>query len=70
MAVISAGTRQPDRESYPFGSEFGPGHNSIYNDENGNLMIAYHGETGLTELLRCDMIRRVCFKEDGMTCVV
>lgn len=33
-------------------------------------MIAYHGETGLTELLRCDMIRRVCFKEDGMTSVV
>lgn len=45
--------------------EFGPGHNSFYTDENGNLMIAYHGETGLKEHLRCDMIRRVCFKEDG-----
>ena len=45
--------------------EFGPGHNSFYTDENGNLMIAYHGEMGLKEHLRCDMIRRVCFKEDG-----
>ncbi|MBO4290840.1 MAG: family 43 glycosylhydrolase, partial [Lachnospiraceae bacterium] len=45
--------------------EFGPGHNSFFEDENGNLMIAYHAETGIHEHLRCDMIRRVCFKEDG-----
>ena len=45
--------------------EFGPGHNSFFTDENGDLMIAYHGETGIHEHLRCDMIRKVCFKEDG-----
>lgn len=50
--------------------EFGPGHNSFFTDENGNLMIAYHGETGLKEHLRCDMIRRVCFKEDGTPYIV
>ena len=46
--------------------EFGPGHNSFFTDENGDLMIAYHAETGIHEHLRCDMIRRVCFKEDGV----
>ena len=46
--------------------EYGPGHNSFYTDENGNLMIAYHAETELHEHLRCDMIRRVCYKEDGV----
>ncbi len=45
--------------------EFGPGHNSFFTDENGNLMIAYHAETDIHDHLRCDMIRRVCFKEDG-----
>ncbi len=45
--------------------EFGPGHNSFFEVENGNLMIAYHAETDIYEHLRCDMIRRVCFKEDG-----
>ncbi len=45
--------------------EFGPGHNSFFTDENGNLMIAYHAETAIDEHLRCDMIRNICFKEDG-----
>ncbi len=50
--------------------EFGPGHNSFYTDENGNLMIAYHAETGIHEHLRCDMIRSVCFREDGFPYIV
>ena len=45
--------------------EYGPGHNSFFRDENDNLMIAYHGEMSIHEHLRCDMIRRVCFKDDG-----
>ena len=45
--------------------EFGPGHNSFFKDENGNLMIAYHAEMTIHEHLRCDMIRKVSFKEDG-----
>ncbi|MCR4588573.1 MAG: family 43 glycosylhydrolase [Lachnospiraceae bacterium] len=44
---------------------YGPGHNSFYTNEQGELMIAYHGETGLKETLRCDGIRRVHFRKDG-----
>ena len=45
--------------------EYGPGHNSFYIDEDGNLMIAYHGETALESRLRCDGIRRVHFDIQG-----
>ena len=50
---------------YSVKGEYGPGHNSFYEDEEGNLMIAYHGELGLEEHLRCDGIRRVHFGIDG-----
>ena len=56
--------------SYYLVDEFGPGHNSFFEDEYGNLMIAYHGETEIHEHLRCNMIRRVCFKEDGTPYIV
>ena len=45
--------------------EYGPGHNSFFTNEDGELMIAYHAETGLKETLRCDGIRRVHFRADG-----
>ena len=45
--------------------EYGPGHNSFFVNEDGELMIAYHAETGLKETLRCDGIRRVHFRADG-----
>lgn len=50
---------------YSVEGEYGPGHNSFYVDEDGDLMIAYHGETELTATLRCDGIRRVHFRRDG-----
>lgn len=50
---------------YSVEGEYGPGHNSFYEDEDGDLMIAYHGETGLDQRLRCDGIRRVHFRRDG-----
>ncbi len=50
---------------YSVKGEYGPGHNSFYMDEDGNLMIAYHGELGLEEYLRCDGIRRIHFGKDG-----
>lgn len=50
---------------YSVEGEYGPGHNSFYEDEDGNLMIAYHGEKDPKETLRCDGIRRVHFKKDG-----
>ena len=45
--------------------EYGPGHNSFFVSDDGDLLIAYHAETGLKETLRCDGIRRVHFRPDG-----
>ncbi len=50
---------------YSVEGEFGPGHNAFYTDENGELMISYHGETAIDKTLRCVGIRRVHFKTDG-----
>lgn len=50
---------------YSVKGEYGPGHNSFYENEEGELMIAYHGETDLKDHLRCDGIRRVHFRADG-----
>lgn len=44
---------------------YGPGHNSFFVDDNGNLMIAYHGETSIESRLRCDGIHRVHFNIHG-----
>lgn len=46
---------------YSVDGEYGPGHNSFFSDELGNLWIAYHGETDLESRLRCAGIRRVHF---------
>ena len=51
---------------YSVEGEYGPGHNSFYINENGDLMIAYHGETAIDQHLRCDGIRRVHFRKDGV----
>lgn len=50
---------------YSVKGQYGPGHHSFYRNEWGEWMIAYHGETGLHEHLRCDGIRRVHFRSDG-----
>jgi len=50
---------------YSVEGEYGPGHNSFFEDEDGDLMIAYHGETALDQNLRCDGIRRVHFRRSG-----
>ena len=50
---------------YSVEGEYGPGHNSFFVDDDGNLMIAYHGETSLESRLRCDGIRRVHFDIHG-----
>ena len=46
---------------YSVEGEYGPGHNSFFVDDDGNLMIAYHGETSLESRLRCDGIHRIHF---------
>lgn len=50
---------------YSVAGQYGPGHNSFFVDEDGDLMIAYHGETERTSSLRCNGIRRVHFRKDG-----
>lgn len=50
---------------YSVVGEYGPGHNAFYTNEDGELMISYHGETDIRENLRCDGIRRVHFRYDG-----
>lgn len=50
---------------YSVEGQYGPGHNSFYRSDDGDLMIAFHAETGLREHLRCDGIRRVHFRADG-----
>ena len=50
---------------YSVKGEYGPGHNSFFVDNDGSLMIAYHGETSLESRLRCDGIRRVHFDMEG-----
>ena len=49
---------------YSVKGEYGPGHNSFYVNEEGEVMIAYHAETGIHEHLRCDGIRRVHFRKN------
>ena len=50
---------------YSVPGEYGPGHNAFFTNEDGELMISYHGETAIDEHLRCDGIRRVHFRKDG-----
>lgn len=78
LGLLSAGTsddlltisnwkksKSPVLSFYSVENEYGPGHNSFFEDEMGNLMIAYHGETTLESNLRCDGIRRVHFDIAG-----
>lgn len=50
---------------YSVEGEYGPGHNSFFYNEEGELMISYHAETSADSVLRCDGIRRVHFRKDG-----
>lgn len=51
---------------YSVEGEYGPGHNSFFVDDDGNLMIAYHAEDALESRLRSDGIRRIHFDVQGM----
>lgn len=51
---------------YSVEGEYGPGHNSFFVDDDGNLMIAYHAEDAMESRLRSDGIRRVHFDVQGM----
>lgn len=57
--------KQPVLSFYSIDGLYGPGHNSFFTDAQGNLMIAYHGETAIDEMLRCDGMHRVHFNIEG-----
>lgn len=57
--------KQPVLSFYSIDGLYGPGHNSFFTDAQGNLMIAYHGETAIDQTLRCDGMHRVHFNIDG-----
>lgn len=50
---------------YSVDGEYGPGHNSFFEDEEGSLMIAYHGVEAIDTHIRCSSIRRVHFDRTG-----
>lgn len=44
---------------YSVKGEYGPGHNTFFEDKYGNLMIAYHAQETMKRSPRCTAIRRV-----------
>ncbi len=58
-------TKTPVLSHYSVKGVYGPGHNSFFTDPEGNLMVAYHGETSIDGHLRCSGIHRVHFGIDG-----
>lgn len=50
---------------YSVENEYGPGHNSFFVDDQGNLMIAYHAQESMESHLRCTGIHRVHFDIHG-----
>lgn len=50
---------------YSVENEYGPGHNSFFVDDQGNLMIAYHAQESMESHLRCTGIHRVHFNIHG-----
>lgn len=55
----------PMHTSYTVKGEYGPGHNSFFTDENGNVYTVYHAKTALKDAPRCTAVRGVWFDEDG-----
>lgn len=46
---------------------YGPGHNSFFQDKEGNTMIMYHGETEIVKFgTRCTAMHRVHFNQQGV----
>ncbi len=58
-------SQTPVLSFYSVEGVYGPGHNSFFADPDGNLMIAYHGETAIDKKLRCPGIHRVHFDLQG-----
>ena len=55
----------PIMSYYSFEGEYGPGHNSFYCDDDGNIMNVYHAQQEIGRVKRCIAIRPVCLNENG-----
>ena len=55
----------PIHTSYTVRGEYGPGHNSFFTDDNGNVYIVYHAKTALKDAPRCTAVRGIWFDDDG-----
>lgn len=55
----------PLLSAYSVEGEYGPGHNSFYRDENGDVWIAYHAKITTGFVTRSTAIRRVHFNVYG-----
>ena len=55
---------------YSFPGEYGPGHNSFFQDGEGNTFIAYHAQQKIGRTARCTAIRQVLFRKNGEPFVV
>jgi GH43 family beta-xylosidase len=55
----------PVMSYYSVKGEYGPGHNSFYTDEFGNIMNVYHYQQSAARSPRLNAIRRVHFNKDG-----
>lgn len=55
----------PSLTAHSVEGEYGPGHNSFYTDENGDVWIAYHAKETIGFTSRCTAIRRVHFDKFG-----
>ena len=60
----------PIHTSYTIPGEYGPGHNSFFTDDNGNVYIVYHAKEALKDAPRCTGIKLMDFDEDGEPYVV
>ncbi len=56
----------PSLTAHSVDGEYGPGHNSFFTDENGDIWIAYHAKETIGFTTRCTAIRRVHFDVDGV----
>ncbi len=59
-------TCTPALSHYSVEGEYGPGHNTFFTNEEGNVMIAYHAQQTLGNTPRCTGIRRVHFDRNGV----
>lgn len=60
----------PIHTSYTVKGEYGPGHNSFFTDENGNVYIVYHAKEKLRNAPRCTGVLRLEFDCDGEPYIV